>query len=141
MNAKEYLKSIKRTDTDIKRMEKQQEQLQGKRYKITQNLNPVMVSGGGMQGGFSNASDDLIDLETVIDREKQRFERLRNEACVLIRRVEDEKLYNVLYRYYILYESFERIAADEDCRYRTMCYRHGRALQAFQKVLDKQHAT
>lgn len=137
MNAKEYLKSIKRIDTDIKRMKKQQEQLQGMRYKITQNLNPVMVSGGGVKGGFTNASDDLLDLEQVLDREKDRFERLRAEACVLIRKVEDEKLYEVLYRHYILYESFERIAADEDCRYRTICYRNGRALQAFQKVLDE----
>lgn len=141
MEAKEYLRNIKRADTIINSMMKERDQLQGMRYKITQNLKSVMVSGGGAQGGFANASDRLIDLERVLEREIDRFADLREEACAMLRQVEDTKLYEVLHRHYILYDSFEHIAVDMNYTYRNICYIHGRALQVFQKVLDAHRAT
>lgn len=140
MEAKEYLKSIKRMDTIIDGMVKERDQLRGMRYKITQVLNPVKVSGGGMNEGFTGASDRLLDLEEEINREVDRFADLKQEAGDMLKRLEDPKHYEVLHRHYILYESFERIAADMSYTYRNICYIHGRALQVFQRVLDK-HAT
>lgn len=136
MTAKEYLKSIKKADAIINEKLKERDQLQGMRYRITQTLKPVMVSGGGSQGGFMDASDRLIDLEREIGREVDRFVDLKREADALLRQLDNEQHYKVLKRHYILRESFEKIAVDLGCTYRNVCYMHGRALQAFQKVLD-----
>lgn len=137
MDAKEYLKSIKRLDTIINSMLKERDQLKGMRYRITQTLKPVMVSGGGSEGGFTDASNRLIDLEREIDREVDRFVDLKEEAGAMLKQLENPKHFEVLHRHYVLYESFEQIAVDIGYTYRNVCYLHGRALQVFQKVLDK----
>ena len=136
MDAKEYLRSIKKADAIINEKLRERDQLKGMRYKVTQTLKPVMVSGGGSNGGFTNASDRLIDLEREIDREVDRFVDLKREADVLLMQLENEQHYKVLHRYYVLFESFEKIAVDMGYTYRNVCYLHGRALQVFQKVLD-----
>ena len=137
MNAKEYLESIKKADTVINEKLKECDALRGMRYKITQTLKPVMVSGGGSQGGFTGASDRLIDLEREIDIEVDRFVDLKREAGALLALLKNERHYKVLHRHYIQFESLEKIAVDMGCTYRWACILHGRALQAFQKVLDK----
>jgi len=137
MEAKEYLKSIKRADAIINEKLKELDQLRGMRYKITQTLKPVVSSGGGSRGGFTDASDGLIDLEREIDRDIDHFVDLKREAGALLARLENPKHYQVLHRHYLQFESFEKIAADFENTYRWVCIIHGRALQAFQKVLDK----
>lgn len=137
MDAKEYLKSIKRMDVMINGMVRERDQLRGMRYKITQVLNPVKVSGGGTNEGFTGASDRLLDLEEEINREVDRFADLKQEAADMLKRLEDPKHYEVLHRHYILFESLEKIAGDMDYTYRWICILHGRALQCYQKILDK----
>ena len=137
MNAKEYLERIEMVDEVIEGKRREVEKLSGKRYKITQTLKPVMVSGGGANGGFTDTSDRVIDLEREIEAEKARCDELKKEACVLLAELKNKKHYRVLHRHYILFESFEKIAVDMGCTYRWACILHGRALQAFQKVLDK----
>ena len=140
MDAKEYLRSIRRMDVMINGMIRERDQLRGMRYKITQVLNPVKVSGGGTNEGFTGASNRLIDLEEEINREVDRFADLKQEAGEMLKRLEDTKHYEVLHRHYILFESFEKIAVDMGYTYRNICYMHGRALQVFQKVLDRHEA-
>lgn len=140
MDAKEYLKSIKKADAIINEKLKECDQLRGMRYKITQTLKPVMVSGGWSHGGFTDASDRVIDLEREIDREIDRFVDLKREAGAMLTQLENPQHYQVLHRHYILFESFEKIAVDMGYTYRNVCYLHGRALQVFQKVLDRHEA-
>lgn len=137
MEAKEYLKSIKRADVIINEKQKELDQLRGMRFKITQTLKPIMVSGGGSHGGFTDASDSLIDLEREINREIDKYVDLKRHAGDLLAQLDNPQHYQVLHRHYIQFESFEKIAVDMVCTYRNVCYLHGRALQAFNKVLDK----
>lgn len=137
MDAKEYLRNIKKADAIINEKLKELDQLRGMRYKVTQALKPVMVSGGGSHGGFADASVRIIDLEREIDKEIDRFVDLKREAGALLRKLENPQHYRVLHQYYVMFESFERIAVDMGYSYRNVCYLHGRALQAFQRVLDE----
>lgn len=140
MDAKEYLRSIKKVDAIINEKLKEIDNLRGMRYRVTQTLKPVMVSGGGANGGFTDASDRLIDLERAIDRDIDRFVDLKREAGALLAKLENPNHYEVLHRHYILFETFERIAVDMGYTYRNICYLHGRALQAFQRVLDERES-
>jgi hypothetical protein len=137
MDAKEYLESIRSQDTIINGMLKERDQLAAMRYRITQELKQEMVSGGGSQGGFTDASDRLIDFEREIDREVDRLVDMKREAGAMLKRLKNPKHYDVLHRHYILHDSLERIAADMGYTYRWVCILHGRALQCFQKVLDR----
>lgn len=137
MDAKEYLQEIRDTDEKINEMLADCDHLSGMRFRITQNLKPVVSSGGGSRGGFSSASDGLIDLEREIDREIDRLVDMKREVLPLLLKLRKPNHYKVLNRYYIRHESFEKIAVDMGCSYRNVCYIHGRALQAFQKVLDQ----
>lgn len=137
MEAKEYLESIKTANKIIDRKLKERDQLEELRYKITQTLKTVCVSGGGTNGGFTVASDGLIDLEREIDREIDRFVDLKREVGAMLAKLKNPRHYEVLHRRYIMFESFEKIAVDMGYTYRNVCYLHGRALQVFQKVLDR----
>lgn len=136
MDAKEYLRSIKKADAIINEKLKELDQLRGMRYKVTQALKPVMVSGGGSHGGFTEASDRLIDLEHEINKDIDRFVDLKREAGAMLRKLDNPQHYKVLHQHYVMFETFEQIAVDMGYSYRNVCYLHGRALQAFQRVLD-----
>lgn len=136
MTAKDYLQSIKKADMVVSALMRERDQLGDMRYRITQTLKPVMVSGGGAQGGFTDASDKMVDLENEIARKIAAYVDLKREAGVLLRLLENPQHYSVLHQHYVMYESFERIAVDMGYTYRNVCYLHGRALQAFQRVLD-----
>lgn len=140
MDAKEYLRSIKKADAIINEKLKELDQLRGMRYRITQTLKPVMVSGGGSHGGFTDASDRLIDLEQEINRDIDLFVDLKREAGVFLRKLENPQHYRVLHQHYVMFETFEQIAVDMGYTYRNVCYLHGRALQAFQRVLDERES-
>lgn len=137
MDAKEYLRSIKKADAVINEKLKELDQLRGMRYKLTQTLKPVMVSGGGSHGGFTDASDRLIDLEREIDKDIDGFVDMKREAGALLAKLENSQHYQVLHKHYVMFETFEQIAVDMGYTYRNICYIHGRALQAFQRVLDE----
>lgn len=140
MDAKEYLRSIKKADLTVDEMLRERDQLRDMRYRITQALKPVMVSGGGAGGGFTNASDKMVDLEAEITQKIDKLIDLKREAGALLRKLEDPKHYKVLHQHYILFETFEQIAVDMGYTYRNICYLHGRALQAFQRVLDERES-
>lgn len=140
MEAKEYLRSIKKADAIINEKLKELDNLRGMRYRVTQTLKPVMVSGGRSHGGFTDASDRLIDLEREIDLQVDYYVDLKREAGLLLAKLENPNHYGVLHRHYILFESFEQVAVGMGYTYRNICYLHGRALQAFQRVLDE-HGT
>ncbi len=141
MDAKEYLKGIKKANDVIEAKLRKRDQLQGMRYRITQTMKADVVSGGGSHGGFSTASDELIDLEREIDAAVDRYVDLLREAEALLEQVDGQNYYKVLRKRYWEYESIEKIAVDMGYTYRNVCYLHGRALQVFQKALDKHNAT
>ena len=138
MDAKAYLQSIRKADAMIAAMMRERDQIGDMRYRITQTLKPVMVSGGGEHGGFTAASDKMVDMENDIAKKIAGYIDLKREAGALLRRLENPQHYKVLHQHYLLFESFERIAVDMGYTYRNVCYLHGRALQAFQRVLDAQ---
>ena len=72
-----------------------------------------------------------------IERDKVKLKGMISEACDLLARVPGKAHYDVLYKRYIEYQSFERIAVEMDYTYRNVHYLHGRALQAFDKVLEE----
>jgi hypothetical protein len=135
--AKEYLEQIKWYDVLIDSKLEELATLNGMVKRIT----PVMnTTGGGASGNQDKLGDTIakiVDLQEEINRDVDMFVDMKKEASKLLKKVKRPEFYQVLHKRYILGESLERITLDMGYTHRGMCYLHGRALQAFGKVLEE----
>lgn len=135
--AKEYLERIKWYDVLIDSKLEELATLNGMVKRIT----PVMnTTGGGVSGNQDKLGDTIakiVDLQEEINRDVDMFVDMKKEASKLLKKVKRPEFYQVLHKRYILFESFEQIAMEMKQTYRNVCYVHGRALQAFDKVLEE----
>ena len=134
--AQQYLERIESLETQIDRKKDKAERLYCLATKCTASVNASGAAGGGNHDKMAPA-DANIDLMKEIERDKVKLKAMISEACDLLARVPGKSHYDVLYKRYIEYKSFERIAVEMDYTYRNVHYLHGRALQAFDKVLEE----
>ena len=141
LEAKEYLQQIKRCDTIINSKLAEVDALYGMITRITPVLKDDAGSGGGgQQDKIGNALSKIVDLKNEINRDVDRFADLKREATSLLEKLDNPLHYEILHKRYILYQTFEQIAADMDFTYRWVCILHGRGLQAFAKEMEKKNA-
>lgn len=135
--AKEYLERIKWLDVMIDSKLEELATLEG----IVKRITPVMnTTGGGATGNQDKLGDTIakiVDLQEEINRDVDTFVNRKREATELLSRITRAEYFQVLHKRYVLYKSFEQIAMDMKYSYRGVCYVHGRALQAFGKVLEE----
>lgn len=135
--AKEYLERIKWLDVLI---DSKLEEL-ARMNSIVKRITPVMnTTGGGANGNQDKLGDTvarIVDLQSEFNRDVDRFVNMKREATELLGKIKEAEYYQVLHKRYVLYKSFEQIATEMKYSYRGVCYVHGRALQAFGKVLEE----
>lgn len=139
--AKEYLKNIERLDAQINVRLSEKDDLKEKLLHITPTLSPDKGSGGGgTQDKVAGIIAKMIDLESKINADIDRFADMKQEALALLDKMENPTYMTVLHRRYFLHETFERIAIDMNYSWRWVIKLHGRALQAFDKLLKEKEA-
>lgn len=139
LEAKEYLQQIRRCDTIINSKLAEVDALYGMITRITPVLKDDAGSGGGgSQDKIGNALAKIVDLKNDINRDVDNFVDLKREATALLEKLKNPQHYQILHGRYILYQTFEQIAADMGRTYRWVCILHGRALQAFTKEMEEQ---
>lgn len=137
--AKEYLLNIERLDAQINVRLSEKDDLKEKLLHITPTLSPDKGSGGGgTQDKVAGIIAKMIDLESKINADIDRFADMKQEALALLDKMENPTYMTVLHRRYFLHETFERIATDMNYTYRWVTRLHGRALQAFDKLLKQE---
>jgi hypothetical protein len=134
--AQQYLERIESLETQIDRKRDKMERLYCLATKCTASMSQSGAAGGGNRDKMA-PSDASLDLEKEIDQDKAKLRAMISEACDLLARVQDQKHYDVLYKHYIEYKPFEQVAVEIGYTYRNTHYLHGRALQAFEKVLEE----
>ena len=82
----------------------------------------------------------IVDLQQEINQDVDRFVDMKREAARMMKKIKKPEFFQVLHKRYILGESLEQITFDMGYTHRGMCYLHGRALQAFGKVLEETKA-
>ena len=136
--AKEYLERIKWYDVMINSKLEELATLNSMVKRIT----PVMnTTGGGAGTGNQDKLGDtiakIVDLQEEINKDVDMFVDMKTEATALLKKITKAEHFQVLHKRYVQYESFEQIAMEMKYTYRGVCYIHGRALQAFGKVLEE----
>lgn len=136
--AKEYLQTIARLDAQINVRLSEKEDLKEKLLHITPTLSLDKGSGGGgTQDKVAGIIAKMIDLESKINADIDHFADQKQEALALLDKMENPTYMTVLHRRYFLHETFERIAIDMNYSWRWVIKLHGRALQAFDKLLKE----
>lgn len=138
MTVKEFLRSVREQDSLLRAYEQELEDLRRRAYNIS---SPKL--GDKIQSNHLATLDEIVDkLDSQIEKVNATWDELidkRNQAKALINKVEDESGRCVLYRYYILIQSWEQIAVEMNYTIRWVYKLHGKALQDLEKEFTKIH--
>lgn len=135
IDAKRYLQQVKQCEVRIQIKREDLEQLKAFTTKVTSTLSDVSVSGTKNNDKMGDAIVKIIELQNDINCEIDRLVDLKKEVCAVLDKVSNEDQHTVLYKRYVLFKTFEKIACEMNMTYRNVCYIHGRALQAVERIL------
>lgn len=133
--AKTYLLRLAQCDARINAMQEKVEHLYEQATRITPTLKQDVVSGGGNRDKVGDAVAKIADLQKEINRQIDFYVDLQQEANAMLNRLQDNVHYTILYRRYMLGDSFAVIAAEIDKGERQTYSLHGEALVAFAELL------
>jgi DNA-directed RNA polymerase specialized sigma subunit len=137
IDAKEYLQQVKLYDCHINSKLEEKQRLIDLALKITSSMKPDVVSTSGSQDKIGDAVAKIVDLEEEINKSIDNYVDHKREVTKLIEQIMDADQLQVLQKRYLHYESLEQIAWEMNMTYRNVCYIHGRALQAVERLLKE----
>ena len=137
MESTKYLREIKKLDSIINSQLDEVDSLYAMITRITPVLKDDVVTGSGNTDKIGNAISKIVDLNEEINRDIDKLVDKKREASVLLKKLDNPLHYEVLHKRYVLFESFEQISLEMGYTYRNICYIHGRALQAFDRILKE----
>ena len=135
-DAKAYLRKIELLDANINNRISDLQALRSLVTKITATISLVSVSGSGNQDKLGDSVAKIIELQDEINRKIDKFVNLKKEVSDLLEQIEDPDQVKVLHKRYFEYKPWEQIACEMNYSYRNVCYIHGKALQAFEALME-----
>lgn len=139
--AKAYLKRIEQCDARINAMQDKLDSLYDQATRITLTLKQDVVSGGGNHDKVGDTVSKIVDLQNAINRQIDYYVDLQQEANGLLNKLTDNVHYTILYRRYMLGDSFAEISAEIDKGERQTYSLHGDALVAFAELLTDKYTS
>lgn len=133
--AKNYLKRIEQCDARINAMQDKMDDLYDQATRITPTLKQDVVSGGGNHDKVGDAAAKIVDLQNEINRQIDYYVDLQRTANDLLNKLQDHVHYTILYRRYMLGDSWATIAEEIGKSERQTNNLHGEALLAFADLL------
>ena len=137
MESTKYLREIKKLDSIINSQLDEVDSLYAMITRITPVLKDDVVTGSGNTDKIGNAISKIVDLREEINRDIDKLVDKKREASALLKKLDNPLHYEVLHKRYVMFETFEQIALGIGKTYRWVCVLHGRALQAFDKILQE----
>lgn len=133
MQAKQYLKELKRLDTCIR------QKLQEKAALYTSTMGAVRMDADRVQtSGSKDVIPDLVQrilhLEAEIDKQIDDFTDRKHRIINQIQRLTNETYVSLLYKRYVEFKRLEEIAAEMNYTYLYVRKMHGYALKEFQQI-------
>lgn len=135
-DAKAYLRKIELLDAHINNRISDLHELKSLVTKITATISQVCVSGSGGQDRLGDAVAKIVDLQDEINRKIDKYVDLKRKISSLLEQIQDPDQVKVLHKRYFEYKPWEQIACEMNYSYRNVCYIHGKALQAFEAVME-----
>ena len=137
--AKEYLMGLALLDARIDSRQCELDDLHDRLTHITATLSPDKGGGGaGVQDKMASTVARIVDLQAQINAEIDGFMDQKAEAMRMLDCMKKPVHMTILHRRYFLGHSLERIAVDMGYDYRWVRRLHGRALQAYGRIMKEQ---
>lgn len=135
MTAKDYLRQLIDIDQDIRDYQDEILRIRTGMEKMTPQLSG-MPMGSPDPDKLAGHMDGLITWQRKMEQAVDDACRLKAETLDLINRMPDETLARILMKRYIYGKPFTLIAVELNYNYNWTCQMHGRALKAFERVLN-----
>ena len=135
-DAKSFLRKIELLDAHINNRINDLHELKSLVTKITSTISQVCVSGSGNQDKLGDSVAKIVDLQDEINQKIDKYVDLKREVSTLLEQIEDPDQVKVLHKRYFEYKPWEQIACEMNYSYRNVCYIHGKALQAFEALME-----
>lgn len=136
MTVKEFLTKVRRQNSVLLTYERELSEL---RLRMVNISSPGF--GDKVQTNHISSLDEIIEkMEAQADKVNRKWDackEMKDQAKTLIDKEPDEDRRCVLYRYYIICQSWEQIAVDMHLSIRWITKLHGRALQDLEKEFHK----
>ena len=138
MDAKLYLKQVKKLDTKIKNKLIEKQQWRDIALNITANTNGEKISSsGGSKSKMANAIEKCVDMESEINSLIDELIDAKSKVIKTIEQLDSATEYNVLHLRYIQFYTLQEIADKYRHEYGWATTVHGRALKNVQRILNK----
>lgn len=132
MTAKEYLRRIRDTESDLRSAEQDYQRARDD----VMNLKAIQYDKDKVSNShIGDLSDAIVALEKYAARVSEQWDRLivmREEAKAQIEQIADGRYRDVLMRRYLWGESWDYIAVGMGYAFRTVLWLHGKALKQFE---------
>ena len=136
MRAKEYLSQIQLADIKIGERITELNQMR-ERLSILQGIDYAKDHIQASPESGNRQVEEIVDCEADIRRMISEETNLKHRIIGEIQMLDNPIYVDLLFRRYIEFRSFERIACDMGYVYNYVCNLHGKALEAFEnKVLN-----
>ena len=138
MTAKEYLQQLERADVIIEQKMKEQADLEelSKCVRAIDYGKDRVASSGTGNAPFVNPVLKIVMLEQEINAEIDKYVDLKRKITGEIQSLQDPQFIKVLFKRYVEYKGFDKIAVELECSERNVYTIHGQALKDFtEKVL------
>lgn len=135
VDAKKYLRQLKRLDTMITNKLIEKEQWKAISIGTTAQMGGERVQASGSQQKMADAVCKYIDIESEIDAYIDKLIETKKDVIGLIEQLNTTE-YDLLHKVYVQYITLEDVASIYDKSYSWVTTVHGRALKAVQDILD-----
>lgn len=135
--AQAFLEKIEIYDTLIENKMLQIKKLDDQQLQITATMKEDIVAFSGSQDKLGDAVSKFIVFENQLYAEIDYYLERMDDATKMIDRLKDPNHIKVLHKRYVLYRTFEQIAEDMNFCLRQIHNIHGRALQAFERIMEQ----
>lgn len=138
MTAKQYLSSLKRLDSIIKQKTEELEDLKSK----SKSIRSIDYSAERVQKSpstdapFVKILDNIVDLSNEIAEDIDRLIAQQHTIIFQIQELKNPIYIDILYKKYVQFKRFEKIAVEMNYNYEYIRQLHGHALCAFEKNFD-----
>ena len=135
MTAKEYLQQLRMLDIKIRHRKEQVEELRALAMysgSFASDGERVQTSGSGDR--MSEQVARYVDLQAEVEEMIRGYTERKDRIIREIHELSDARYVEVLFKRYVEFKSFERIACEMNYNYTWICELHGKALQAFERT-------
>ena len=136
MNAKQYLRQVRRLDNIVNAKLEQVEMLMAMTTRMTANLTTDKVQESNIPDKISTLICKIVDLEKEITNDIDKLIDLKIEIMRKIDSIQNDNYRLLLTLRYLNFKSWEQIAVEMGFTFQWVHELHKRALIEFEKVQD-----